>query len=581
MELRLANHSTPAAAGIGEAAIAEAEAILRGRFRFFSYREVEVGNPPDWHRNQLTGELAPADRHWSELGDFAFGDIKSIWELSRFPWAFALMRAHARTGEDKYAEGFWRLFRDWCEHNPPNLGANWMCGQEATFRLMAVTFAAEGLGVPAHQRALLARFVVATGRRINANLDYALSQKNNHGVSECVGLITAALLAPAHAESAAWLARGLRELEGQVDELIYADGGFSQHSLIYHRLLLHDLCWCRRRLEMAGVGIPPWLDAAGKRALGFLMTLTEPATGLAPLYGTNDGANILPLAGSAFLDMRPVIQMAGALFRNELPLPVGPWDEAAMWLKVGWDSLPRAAWPAAPVRWHAPDAGCFQLAQDRDRLFLRCPTRFRHRPAQADMLHADIWHEGRPIAIDGGSFSYNSAERFTMLGAADQHNVLTVDGLEPLRKFSRFLYLPWPTGEANETEGRVFKASHGGYEGLGVKWTREISRGAQGIGFTVRDRVVGAAGHTVRWHWRLADLPWQIKAEGDRVETLDYRVGWTGFSKARSSLVRADQSTARGWWSPHYGSVEPATALLIEIEAGGDVELVTEFSPLN
>src|SRR6185312_2792000 len=101
-------------------------------------------------------------------------------------WAFALTRAFARTGEAKYAEVFWRLFADWCTRNPPNRGPNWMCGQESTFRLMAVVFAAEGLGVPPAQREQLARFVVATGRRIAANLDYALSQKNNHGVSECV-----------------------------------------------------------------------------------------------------------------------------------------------------------------------------------------------------------------------------------------------------------------------------------------------------------------------------------------------------------------------------------------------------------
>jgi len=568
----------------GAACADEAAGILGGKFRLFSHRWIEAGFPPDWHRNQMTGEPAPADRHWTELGDFAFGDIKGVWELSRFSWAFALARAFARTRDPRYAEAFWRLFADWCHRNPPNVGPNWMCGQEATFRLMAAAFGAEVMGVPPAERDGLARFVVATGRRIAANVGYALSQKNNHGVSECVGLITAALLVPSHAESAGWLARGLRNLEAQLNELVYPDGGFAQHSLIYHRVLLHDIGWCRSRMVSAGQATPAWLDAAGRRALDFLMTLVDPATGQAPLYGANDGSNVLPLAEADFLDLRPVVQATAAVFRGELPLPEGPWDEAAAWLVADWGTLPRVQRPSVPARWHARAAGCFQMTHGSDRLFLRCPEKFRHRPGQADMLHLDIRNAGRPVAQDGGSFSYNTRERFATLGAAAQHNVLTVDGREPLEKFSRFLYLPWPAGTAGDGVGGSFRASHEGYAKLGVRWTREVSPRAAG-GFAVRDRIEGAAGHRLTWHWRLADASWQISDDGRRCETREnnwnYAVGWQGMAGCHSRLVRADDASAYGWWSPYYGEVEPACALLIEADAVGDVELVTEFGPFD
>ena len=192
---------------MGAACAHEADGVLRGEFRIFSNRVIAAGFAPDWHRNQMTGERATENRHWTELRDFAYGDIKGVWELSRFSWAFVLARAFVRTRDSRYANAFWQLFADWCRCNPSNLGPNWMCGQEATFRLMAVVFAAETIGVPTAERDGLARFVVATGRRIAANLGYALSQKNNHGVSECIGLITVALLAPSYGESAGWLAR--------------------------------------------------------------------------------------------------------------------------------------------------------------------------------------------------------------------------------------------------------------------------------------------------------------------------------------------------------------------------------------
>lgn len=577
-ELHLGHHTAPAPAEISGTAVREADAVLLGRFRLFSRREVTAGFPPDWHSNQLTGETAPSDRHWSELGDFAFGDIKGIWELSRFPWAFALTRAFARSGEEKYAVAFWRLFADWCARNPPNRGANWMCGQEATFRLMAVVFAAKGLAVPPDRRELLARFVVATGRRIAANLDYALSQKNNHGVSECVGLITAALLAPEHPESTAWCARGLRELAAQVEELVYPDGGFSQHSLIYHRVLLHDLVWVTVRLERAAQPVPAWLAAAGRRATEFLLALTDRTSGQGPLYGPNDGANILPLAAAEYLDLRPAGQLASAVFLKKLPFAPGPWDEAVAWLVPEWKNLPRAADAGPAAVWHAPEAGCFQLTTGSSRLFLRCPVIFRHRPNQADMLHVDLWHRGRPVALDGGSYSYNSRERFTQLGAAAQHNALTIDGIEPMAKFSRFLYLPWPRGTA-AVAGSGCTASHDGYKKLGVQWTRHVAAAGERA-FVVTDRILGAAGRVLRFHWRLEDRAWTLAPEGGAVVDAagGVRIAWTGGAETpQVRLVRADEATAQGWWSPYYGEVTLACALVIEVRATGAVEWRTEF----
>lgn len=621
-QLRLGCLSVPPAA-IGEGCVAEAEAVLRGSFRLFSHRSVEAGASPDWHRNYLTedcGQRAedgrqrtegegrktgaegrrPEDRgqmgglregtrsarsanlsHWSEISDFGGDDIKGVWELNRFPWAFALARAHARTADVRYADCFWRLFADWCERNPPNSGPNWMCGQEASFRLFAVVFAAETLGVPPAHEALLARFVLATGRRIAANLGYALSQQNNHGVSECAGLLTAALLLPDEAASGRWRERALHALRRQLADLVYTDGGFAQHSLIYHRVLLHDLCWCRRVLRAHEADIPPWLDEAGRRALDFLGRLVDPTTGLAPLYGANDGANILPLSEGDFLDMRPVVQMASALFRRELALPAGPWGEAAGWMGRNVSDLPRGAWPWNEARWHGCESGMAGLRQGRSRLFMRCPPRFRHRPSQADMLHVDVWLKGRPVAHDGGSFSYNSPERFAQLGMAAHHNVLVVDEVEPLRKFSRFLHLPWPKGTVVVTPAG-YTATHDGYDGLGVRWTRSVFVGS-GEAFTVRDRVTGADGRRLRWHWRLADGPWQQVAGGVEMDAGggSFRICWSGKVAVESRLVRAAPDSAWGWWSPHYGAVEPACSLLVEMVGESEVELTTEFIPLS
>ena len=171
--------------------MATAGDVAAGRLRYFEHTVASTGFPPNWHANPFTGQAAPSDRHWSEITDFDAGDIKVIWEPSRFGFAYALVRAYWRSGDEQYAEVFWRLVEDWREHNPPNRGPNWKCGQEISLRVMAWCFGLYGLldspATTAERVAMLGQMIAVSGERIAANFDYALSQRNNHGISEALG----------------------------------------------------------------------------------------------------------------------------------------------------------------------------------------------------------------------------------------------------------------------------------------------------------------------------------------------------------------------------------------------------------
>jgi len=56
--------------------------------RIFSHHPFFISDvPPDWHANPFTGErIVQPERDWWLISDFdpAIGDIKLIWELSRF-----------------------------------------------------------------------------------------------------------------------------------------------------------------------------------------------------------------------------------------------------------------------------------------------------------------------------------------------------------------------------------------------------------------------------------------------------------------------------------------------------------------
>ena len=293
-----------------------------------------------------------------------------------------------------------------------------------------------------------------------------------------------------------FLATGMAALAAQCAELIGPDGGFSQHSTNYHRLLLQLLTWSELVERSVRDTLPESVRAQAIAATDFLATLME-TDGTVPRYGCDDGAQLFPLSGCGFEDFRPAVGAALALFKGER-LPAGPWDETAL-LLLG----PVAASAAPAVRRPAVfrDAGVVQLRHPRGTLFFRAPTVFRTRPSQADQLHVSLRWDGEWIAEDPGSYSYNAQGGWESFAGSRFHNVAAVADQDAMRRVGRFLWLPWTTCDLRVAH-EDFTASHLGFPGF--KSERRVLRVAGG--FVIVDKLTGLLGqsarHTLRWHGR-------------------------------------------------------------------------------
>lgn len=552
---------------------AVAREILKGRFLLFGFHRCEAGEFPDWHKSPLDEKKAPEDTHWSALGDFGFGDIKNIWELSRWPWAFALARAWHVTRDNTYAERFWALAEDWMQKNPPNCGVNWKCGQETAFRLFAAVFArmvlGQALATTPERLKHWRRLVWVSGRRIAANLDYALSQANNHGVSECVGLMTAGALVGG-GTGRGWFSTGETHLRAQLEALVYEDGGFSQHSTVYHRVLLHDLLWAAQIYRLEKKTLPVWLEDAGSRAVRFLGAMVDDDTGQAHLYGANDGSNVLSVSGGGYEDFRPTVQAgARAFLKKRWWATHGEYDELSEWLGV---SDAASSLVAGDASHHFSDAGVYVCCRGNLSLLFRCPQGFRHRPSKADLLHLSVLWKGKPVLLNPGSFSYNTVGHFAEgFSSAFVHNTATVDSADQLEKFSRFLYLPWPRGDGRSLGDRNgFDARHFSYERrMNAVHTRRVLVKSDGNGFVVEDEFESKVPRRWRLQWLLVDGKTTEIEDGRGVridgDVLHYSVSWETASSVKMSMVRADKETVRGWCSPYYQHVVPALSLALEL----------------
>lgn len=564
-------------------AVEEAERVLKGELKYFAHKFVETGFPPDWHTDPVSGKKPGSNKHWSEMSDEGDLDIKFIWEASRFSMVYPLVRAYASTGDEKFAEAFWTLIASWAESNPPNTGSNWMDGQEAALRVMAWTSGMYAfLNSPSTTAERIAQFTVlvaAHAERIYKNIDYAISTHSNHIISEAFGLWLVGLLFPELKDAEKYRRLGRRLLEQEAAAQIFSDGTYSMYSLNYHRFILHIYLCAIRVGELNQSPISSLTYDRVSASIDFLSQLIDPGTGQMSVYGSNDGALVLPLNHCDFTDYRPLLQLGGYITKKQFLFEPGPWDEDIFWL-YGEPAISRAERSHSAVEPGAgrresssssfPHGGVYLLRGTGSKAVIRC-TDFRSRPSHADQLHVDLWWRGVNVACDAGTYLY-SGEGLWRNGLAHTsvHNTVTVDRQDQMKMLTRFTWTNWSKGNVLRHDANIWQGEHHGYKQLAdpVNHKRTVMS-LDGDRWLILDHLAAAKTHHYALHWLLNDIPYE---EGENPLLLSLGSAkckvQVGVVDGRSafSIVRGDPSSTRGWRSRYYGAKEAAISVLLEID---------------
>ncbi len=401
-----------------------------------------------WHDDPYSGVTYPRGLHWSRVPEFEEADIKRVWEPSRFGWVFDLVRAHHLLPESGAGELFWELFGEWCEQNPPNEGVNWKCGQEASIRLMAITCAVQGMPetLTDTRAGMIRTFAEVTGARVESNIAYARSQKNNHHASEAVGLLTAGYWTGERIGQRR-IKLGLHHMIDVSETLIFSDGGSSQYSLNYHRVFVHNLMWAVLLIETLPSLVPTEIAGALERAAGFMAAMVEPISGEAPFFGPDDGTRLLPLDRVTHRHLNEDALVALAVGApTKMPAGLKAMQvEGTHWFDKQGPSETDDKIPEVVAR-SFPDMGIHLLAVGANRAYVRCGS-YRFRPHEEDQLHCDIWVHGSNIAPDAGTGSYKPQDGQTAKGdTVAEHNSVSCSGKGQMQHLGRFLWARWPTG---------------------------------------------------------------------------------------------------------------------------------------
>lgn len=553
--------------------IARGEEIIQGAHRPF-------GGLPQPLDLELHFPVAHWVFHETGKAPIPVEDIKLLWEPARFSWGIELGKAFHFSRDERFGQRFKTLYQNFRSINPLNIGPNWQSAQEVALRLIALVVIAHLMrssGTFDHQfLTQLCKDIADHAERVLPTLSYAQAQNNNHLLSEAIGLYTAALFLKDHPRSNKWKSAGRDLFRKAIIEQIDEEGEYCQHSTNYHRLMLTLVLWMRVMLAYEGNELDSDEIVKLGNAITWLIGQFDALSGNATNLGHNDGSFILPFTNSEYADFKPIIQAASAAFNHFKVLPDGEWNDLMTWLGIG-NSADDARKPDLSIHW--PNT---RIGNSDSWANLRA-RRYQNRPAHADQLHIDLWFKGINVLLDAGTFLYNAQPPWqNALSSTINHNTVCVDGLDPMQRAGRFLWLDWAQAEILEAAEDLVLAEHIGYQKLGITHRRELRR-VSDTQWEMNDHLIPTeketSEHDFFVHWLLPDWPYQIEKEMIQFQApfghltletwfeIDQKIIRLNVIRAGEVLDGEFASPNLGWFSPTYNEKIPAISVLYQFRA--------------
>ena len=492
--------------------IEEADRAIVGSIKGFSSIELDYGNPINWNYSPITKKLVDNDKKWYQIPDFdkERGDIKVIWEISRFTHFYCITRAFLITEDIKYYEAFSSQIKSWIENNEYSYGSNYKCGQESALRminiLMAYTvFKKHGLTTESDDNNVK-KIIEGGYKKILSNFFYAHKCiKNNHTFSEICGLIIGAWCC----EDNHRLKKAYKLLDKEIETQFMNDGGYVQFSFNYQRFTLQILECVLKISEKTGMNIS---DKSKKIVSdsAYLMYQVQDESGDLPNYGSNDGALIFPVTVCGYRDFRPVINTIYCLINGKRLYSDGKYNEELLWFGKN-SNLDCSMSNIKRESKSFKDAGIYTLRNDNNYMMITLPD-YKTRPDQMDGLHIDLWKNKKNIFCDSGTYSY-ATELGKKLSLTESHNTVQIENREQMNKHGPFLIYNWTSTEnivANENSFKGTMVSKNRY-----KRTRSIEY--HNKGYIINDNIEAKAEYcNFYFH-----TPFDVIVVGDEVRISD------------------------------------------------------------
>jgi hypothetical protein len=498
--------------------------LLNGRYVFFGNASVYLGKNYNWVTNYETGYVYDKNKHWTEIADFSSeaGDIKYVWEKSRFTFLYDILRYDYHFDHD-CSEHVLTEILSWIDSNPVNCGPNYRCSQEITLRVFNWIFALNYYKNRPQLTDDIFRKIINSIywqiKHVHSNIDFSrIAVRNNHAITETLGLYIVGMLFPSFPEAGRWMRDGKRWFEQEVAYQVYEDGTFLQFSMNYHRVVIQLLTWAIRLSELNHQRLNKIVYDRASASLRFLHNCMNIPDGYLPNYGANDGALFFPLNNNDFRDFRPQLNALSAVLGTGL---IGDYTEDQYWYGVNHTSDEIFKQDMGMLSY--PVGGYYLLREKSSFTFIRC-GKHKDRPSHADNLHVDVWVNGKNILRDSGSYKYNADRQYQeYFTGTMSHNTVVVDERSQMLKGSRFIWYFWTQAKSarwNETEDEYsFIGKISAYRYLNPKavHVRTVTKKKGKLEWTITDRIESLTQFIKKqvWHHDENDVQFSALADGN------------------------------------------------------------------
>ena len=422
--------------------------ILNGEIFFFNAVWYNLGLSYDWVTNPETNYQYSKTIHWTEIEDLneIAGDIKNVWEKSRFSYLLTVMRYDYHYEED-HSEFVFDEIVSFIDHNPLNQGPNYKCSQEISIRvlnwLLLLYFYKESSFLKDNLFDKIIYYIHWQMQHVYDNIDFSrISVRNNHAITETSALFIVGTLFPELPNARKWQLNGKKWLEEEVDYQIYDDGTYLQFSHNYHRVVIQDLTYVIAIAKLNDIVLSEKLIDKSYKSINFLFQSQDLTSGELSNYGSNDGALFFNFGSLNYRDYRPQLDALYYLITgNNLYEKVFEdryWFASLVKVK---SQFPNIELIYGISRF---DKGGIYLYRDRESLTMLVCTQYKDRPAHADGLHLDVWYKGSNILFDAGSYKYNTTDELKRyFNGSESHNTVMLDKYDHMLKGPRFIWLNW------------------------------------------------------------------------------------------------------------------------------------------
>lgn len=496
----------------------KAERIICGEIPFFSYTWYNLGLDYDWITNPTTGYKYDIHQHWTQVEDIDSnaGDIKFVWEKSRFSWLLTICRYDYHFDKD-HADFVIAQIIDWIDKNPLNCGPNYKCSQETSIRILNWIFALnfyKNSNILTEERfRIIVNSIFWQIKHIESNIQFSrICVRNNHAITETLTLYLMGLMFPMMKGASTWKKRGKKWFEQEIDYQIEDDGTFIQDSMNYHRVVIQLLTYAIALADRHGETFCDSVYRKAYKSLNFLYQIQEPTNGWLPNYGNNDGALFFPLSDADYRDYRPQLDALHGLLTGK-PL-YNNYYEDCRWLS-GCVANGRKLYPKLEKQYGLvkfEESGYYFIREKDNLSFIRCGLFKKN--GSTDQLHLDVWYKGQNVLMDGGSYMYNTDEATVRYFAGTEaHNTVMLDDYDQMLKGMRFVWFYPPTllsaSMYEENDAYVFEGKVNAFKqiGDGITLQRVVKKKKGAPEWIIIDTVEGAPVNLVKrqlWHTDLS-----------------------------------------------------------------------------